>query len=124
MERPQTELPDQINFEGGAKFGLVSRLGCSDPPLPSPCRPEALGFHGVSAEASVLTKQQAFRRHIKPRPSPALRGSSVQDKRTGAPVSVSSRYETQRAPLGNGVRVAGFAKASRIGWDKRSRRGP
>lgn len=75
--------------------------GCSDPPFPSlppqphhspPCHPAALSFHSVSAQASVLTKQQAFRRHIKPCPSSVLLGSSAHNKRTGTQASVSGHY--------------------------------
>lgn len=63
------------------------------PPLPLPSlSPEALSFHSVSAEASVLTKQQAFRRHIKPCPSSVLLASSAHNKRTGTLVSVSGHY--------------------------------
>lgn len=49
-------------------------LSCTRVQWPSPPRlprpPEALSFHSVSAEASVLTKQRAFRRHIRTPPPP------------------------------------------------------
>lgn len=63
---------------------------------PLRCHPQALGFHSVSAGASVLTKQRAFRRHIKPCPSSVLLGSSANNKRTGTPVQISALYGTQQ----------------------------
>lgn len=64
-----------------------------NPPSPR-CRPQALGFHSVSAHwrPQCWQSKQAFRGHIKPRPSSTLLGTSAHNKRTGTPVSLRVHY--------------------------------